>query len=265
MNKKNLLSIGEVSKITGASIKSLRYYERIKILEPAYVDPDSSYRYYTFDQMELIGIIMFCVELDIPLKKLTEFIDEDKKIDFSALLVYGKKIAKEKLKKIQKGLRLISMVEKKIALYEKYHNEKIYLREIPEKCCCVVPVPHSLDESDQFEILWKILDLISELGYSEDDYENISDYGTLLEFSENRSQVYAFVELPEHREGENIKIIPGGTYFCTQSTQNQMENVKEIFSEQIGNKPFLAIETEIFAGKYEINKPIKELRAICVP
>ncbi|MCL2222593.1 MAG: MerR family DNA-binding transcriptional regulator, partial [Oscillospiraceae bacterium] len=51
MSKKSgLLSIGDISKFTGVSIKALRYYERIGILKPAYVDPDSLYRYYNFNQ-----------------------------------------------------------------------------------------------------------------------------------------------------------------------------------------------------------------------
>jgi len=37
--KKGLLSIGEVSRITGASVRSLRYYEKINILKPAHTDP----------------------------------------------------------------------------------------------------------------------------------------------------------------------------------------------------------------------------------
>ena len=40
MKKKNLLSIGELSKITGVHIKALRYYDSLGILTPAYVDPD---------------------------------------------------------------------------------------------------------------------------------------------------------------------------------------------------------------------------------
>ena len=41
----DLISIGDLSKLTGVNIKSLRYYEKIGVLLPAYVDPDSRYRY----------------------------------------------------------------------------------------------------------------------------------------------------------------------------------------------------------------------------
>ena len=37
--KSNLLTIGEISKRTASSIKSLRYYDSIGLLKPVYIDP----------------------------------------------------------------------------------------------------------------------------------------------------------------------------------------------------------------------------------
>lgn len=41
MDKQNLLTIGNLSKQTGVHVKSLRYYEQLGILLPAYTDPDT--------------------------------------------------------------------------------------------------------------------------------------------------------------------------------------------------------------------------------
>ena len=43
--KNKLLTIGELSKRTGCSIKALRYYDSIRLLKPIYVDPSSNYKY----------------------------------------------------------------------------------------------------------------------------------------------------------------------------------------------------------------------------
>jgi DNA-binding transcriptional MerR regulator len=68
MNQKSdFLSIGEMSKLTGAGIQALRYYERKNILKPAYTDPDSGYRYYSYEQLYFVQKIINCVNLDIPL------------------------------------------------------------------------------------------------------------------------------------------------------------------------------------------------------
>ena len=41
-----MYSIGEFSKIGSVSTKTLRYYDEIGLLRPAYVDEENRYRYY---------------------------------------------------------------------------------------------------------------------------------------------------------------------------------------------------------------------------
>jgi DNA-binding transcriptional MerR regulator len=45
------LSIGDFSRATNLSVKTLRYYHRVGLLAPAGVDPHTSYRRYTVDQI----------------------------------------------------------------------------------------------------------------------------------------------------------------------------------------------------------------------
>jgi DNA-binding transcriptional MerR regulator len=47
-----MYSIGEFSKITGLSVKTLRFYQEQGLLEPTYVDEQSGYRYYAADKLE---------------------------------------------------------------------------------------------------------------------------------------------------------------------------------------------------------------------
>ena len=261
MSRKNkLLSIGEISRFTGASIKSLRYYEKINILQPAFIDPCSGYRYYSFDQVYLIDTIMFCIELDIPLKELTGYIDKSETIDYSALLAYGKGIAEKKLKRLQRGLRFIDDAERAIALAEKYHKgQEIYTREIPEKVFHVIPCGQSFEEVDTFEIAKPFLNF----EFDENDLYELLEYGYMCEHSPSGIQRYAFMELLKHKARANVKTIPGGIYFCRQSAASQIEQAPQVFSKHLKDKDsFLVIETEIFSGKSKVNKPINELRVI---
>jgi DNA-binding transcriptional MerR regulator len=45
------LTIGEFSRITHLSIKTLRRYHEAGLLEPAHVDRQTGYRYYSVDQV----------------------------------------------------------------------------------------------------------------------------------------------------------------------------------------------------------------------
>ena len=263
MSRKNkLFSIGEISKYTGVSIKSLRYYEEQKILKPAFIDPYSGYRYYSFEQSYLISIIMFCIELNIPLKELGGYIDREEAIDLSALLAHGKKKAQKKLKALQKGIDFIENIEQQIALIEKYHQgRELYSREIPEKIFYARPCEQSFEGADIFELFKPFLDL----GYSEEDFYEFTEYGYMCEHSPSGIKRYAFIELPKHIKKENTQIIPAGTWLCRQSETSQIEQAPQIFRKHLKDKnSFLVIETEVFIGKYKIYKPINELRVIAL-
>ena len=54
---KEYYSIGEVSKIKDITIKALRYYHKVGILIPKYIDEETGYRYYSIDQFVHIDII----------------------------------------------------------------------------------------------------------------------------------------------------------------------------------------------------------------
>jgi len=109
--KNNLLSIGDVSKLTGASVRSLRYYEKIGILTPAYISPDSNYRYYSKEQMPIVEMIMLCIELDIPLSELAKVANP---ISSRPFLEQVRKTAEGKLDGLRRGLELMDAVERKM-------------------------------------------------------------------------------------------------------------------------------------------------------
>ncbi len=102
MDKQNLLTIGNLSKQTGVHVKSLRYYEQLGILLPAYTDPDTGYRYYTLSQIPVVDAIRACIFLDIPLKEFTGFLTRDqRRIHYKKLFSHGTMLAHRKIRDIQ--------------------------------------------------------------------------------------------------------------------------------------------------------------------
>ena len=47
----NMFRIGDFSKLSKTSIKTLRYYDEIGLLRPEYVDSENGYRFYTTEQL----------------------------------------------------------------------------------------------------------------------------------------------------------------------------------------------------------------------
>jgi DNA-binding transcriptional MerR regulator len=257
MSKRKLLSIGEISKLTGASLRSIRYYEKIKLLTPAYIDPDTGYRYYTFEQSYHIEIIMFCVELDIPLKELPTFIDIGETIDYRAFLAYGKKIANEKITGLRNGLKLISSIEKQMELTDTYEVGQIYKREVSEKYYECRPCKPPLDEIDNYDLIMSFFDIsLPEISKNE-----MMEYGFLCERTPLKTSYYAFVEVPKRFANKNTKNIPASTFLCRQDEKSQIEKISVVFNNYLNsNDSYLAIETEIFTSTSKISKPLNELR-----
>lgn len=65
-----LLTIGEFAKMTHLSVKALRHYHDLGLLEPADVDPTTGYRSYTTAQVPTAQVIRRFRDLDMPLDEV---------------------------------------------------------------------------------------------------------------------------------------------------------------------------------------------------
>jgi DNA-binding transcriptional MerR regulator len=64
------LAIGDFSRATHLTIKTLRHYHRIGLLEPAHVDPSTGHRRYGTDQIPTAQVIKRFRSLDMPLEEI---------------------------------------------------------------------------------------------------------------------------------------------------------------------------------------------------
>jgi DNA-binding transcriptional MerR regulator len=69
------LTIGELARRSGLSLKALRLYDARGILPPARVDPGNGYRYYSADQLERARTIALLRRLDMPLALVADVLD----------------------------------------------------------------------------------------------------------------------------------------------------------------------------------------------
>ena len=64
------LSIGDFSRATHLTVKTLHHYHRTGLLEPADVDPHTGYRRYTVEQLPTARVIRRFRDLDMPLEEI---------------------------------------------------------------------------------------------------------------------------------------------------------------------------------------------------
>ena len=65
-----MLAIGEFSRLTHLSVRTLRRYHEAGLLEPAEVDQLTGYRYYSANQIPTAQVIHRLRELDVPLPEV---------------------------------------------------------------------------------------------------------------------------------------------------------------------------------------------------
>lgn len=70
-------TIGEISKLSNLPIKTLRYYDQIGILKPAYINKENNYRYYSIEQFMHIDIIKYCKLIGMSLEEIKKLINSD--------------------------------------------------------------------------------------------------------------------------------------------------------------------------------------------
>jgi DNA-binding transcriptional MerR regulator len=71
------LTIGRFSRLSGLSVKALRHYDDIGLLEPARVDDASGYRYYALEQARDAEAIRRLRGLDVPLDQIRDLLRAD--------------------------------------------------------------------------------------------------------------------------------------------------------------------------------------------
>lgn len=111
-----MFSIGEFSKITGLSVKTLRFYHEQGVLIPSHVDEQTGYRYYAENKIERAYIITLLRRLDFTLSDIADILSHfDDEADILEYLEQQKQRVSEKLKEyraISDSLNQIILKEK---------------------------------------------------------------------------------------------------------------------------------------------------------
>ena len=126
-----MLKIGDFSKLGRITVKTLRYWDEIGLLEPDHVDPENGYRYYSIAKLALVHEILSLKELGLYLEDIRQVIGGGLANDeWITLLRSRRKILNEERhlceNRIHKIDRMIESAEKESSM------TTIEIRELPE-------------------------------------------------------------------------------------------------------------------------------------
>jgi DNA-binding transcriptional MerR regulator len=72
-----MLSIGDFSRMTQLSVKTLRHYHDVGLVAPCHVDPATGYRYYSQDQVPTAQVVRRLRALDMPIPEVKAVLAAD--------------------------------------------------------------------------------------------------------------------------------------------------------------------------------------------
>ena len=101
------MKVSEVAKLTGVTVRTLRYYDQIGLLKPTRVT-EAGYRLYSEADLEILQQILFFRELDFPLSDIQEILSNPA-FDREAALQNHRALLLQKRSRID---GLISLVDK---------------------------------------------------------------------------------------------------------------------------------------------------------
>ena len=251
------MSIGKVSKLKNVSIKSLRYYDQIGILKPAFVNTETNYRYYTKEQLYLLDAITVCIKLGIPLKDLNNYV-EGASINLQKLLYDGKILAEQKILDIRNclatlqdtlqnmaspvtGLAKIPESKSGILLPDGFYHNEIVTRKM-----LTVPLEEMDVPKYYGQHILKLFVTAQQMG-------TVVAYpsGVLHEYRNGKYQRHMFLTItgdaPSAETSEQtVRTIDEGDFACGRISTHvtDFETIREEMKEVIKSDDFCVIETD---------------------
>lgn len=260
METKNLLSIGEVSKLLDVHIKSLRYYDDIGVLKPYYVNPNNHYRYYSYQQLSVLEAIKACIELDIPLKEFAKFTNSDgSKVNFSKILDYGRKKAIEKINLINDSLLNVEIIQREIEYgMQLPTNGQPIIRDVPKSYYFIKPFNGYVTSDNYYE---KFLDLIQEANTW--GYKTGFDMGKLFLYHGKSIEKFDFIQVIEPVHSKFILSVPSGERIEKCIIESKIERAEYEFPDLfLDDKEKIILESELISSTYNMEKPSLKLSCI---
>lgn len=157
-----MIKIGEFSKLSRVSIRMLRHYDDIGLLQPARIDEFSGYRYYEPKQLISIGKITSLKDMGFSLADISVLIDEDcDKEKLDAYYVRQQKMLTKTKEAVEYKLMLLDTARKRLREEHKM-NFDFSVKMIPERyaACVEMVLPNYEAEGMAWGVLCEETDAL---------------------------------------------------------------------------------------------------------
>ena len=230
--KENLLSITELAKLRQVTSETLRYYDRIGLITPDYVDPQTRYRHYSIRQYEKLGTIKELRQLGMSIHDITDYFSGRNLRKSHQLLLHQLELLEEEIRKQQ---LLSEILRRKLHFLSEITPpppvDKVFCRAFPQRYMITFgePAGGSREHAFAFTRLERYLDEVAPILAS----DRIGVYADwhLLEPSDDYIPAVPMIFVERDAiESEHKRTIPPGDYLCMNYRRGELERYHPSFA-----------------------------------
>ncbi len=148
-----MFKIGEFSKLTQVSIRMLRYYDETGLLKPAEIDPFTSYRQYSAEQISQLNRIVFLRDLGFNISEIAVALNQWEDQFIAGLLENKRQSIETAIKAEQDKLAKIELAQKDIRQQQIALHYNVSLKAIPG--CQVLSLRRTVPDYYAEGLLWE--------------------------------------------------------------------------------------------------------------
>jgi len=93
----SMYKVSEFSEMTGLSKETLRYYAEVKLLEPAYIDPNNNYRYYDNGSYLVAMILVNLRKFNFTIQEMLTVIEDESFENLEKILLQKRRDIQRKI------------------------------------------------------------------------------------------------------------------------------------------------------------------------
>lgn len=258
MKKNNALTIGQLSKLSNTHIKAIRYYEKIGIFPPSYIDPSNSYRYYSNSHIIYLQLIKLCITYGISLKSFNQYWADADKIDLEAIINKAKAHILEKKKQLLADEHFLEGLTSELEFSQNLHTKinSETLANPTHEDFLLLPFEGDIFSYHYYEAFYKALDIID--AHQTTYFNKVGCF-----YTKQQGVLKQFLALKIQAHTPNTSCLD------ILHISHQPELIKHIQPEQVANElnklaheDYQCLILETYESPYNVRKPHLALRLL---
>ena len=191
------MKIGDFAELNSISIQTLRYYEKVGLIVPAYIDSETNYRYYHLNQSASVDIIQFLKGFEFSLNEIKVLLEESDDLSLLETLIQEKHQAliAEK-KRIEKRINSLDSFQENMFEYQLNQNkDSMEIKKFPKRHILTYPLRKNIYQMSELEYEYHLREFKQHLvgkGFQRADFNRI---GSTIQRENFVKQVFLSQEL----------------------------------------------------------------------